>query len=384
MRSRSSIHGTSAPCAQNTALGTQVLTAALPPKWSASAWVLRTKSRLSGPRPIESRKGRITPSGVPATPVSTSRVLSPRRTYCEKGRGPRTLSIRCMPGATSKSVAGLREAGVGHVGGSPLRRIPDKDRDHSNPAPGPGIVGPHPWGGPKGKARIFRGAETSGPGAGCTRGPCYGPTRGPQSRPPSRSGPASPRGPSRGRRETPRPPRGRRAGPLVGVRPDVALPPLEPDLYLAVLGHHLVGAEGDVGVGHAPAGGNVVLEAVPGTGHDLAFVDPLELPVPFGPGDEGAQGRLPFAQRPRLVRTQVRKAVQSATDVEDPDLAPPDLYHLVGALGKVRYGPHRVFVAPLLVLVRHPSPWVVAFARGSGGYRRGRCRRASGRFSPRP
>jgi hypothetical protein len=76
----------------------------------------------------------------------------------------------------------------------------------------------------------------------------------------------------------------------------------------------------------------VVLQTVPGTRDDLTFVDPLEPPVVLLPGDERSQGRLAFAQRSRLVRTDVREAVELAADVEDPDLPPSDPDQLVAAL----------------------------------------------------
>ena len=81
---------------------------------------------------------------------------------------------------------------------------------------------------------------------------------------------------------------------------------LEPNLDLAILGDHLVGAEVDVGVGDAFAGRDVVLEAMPGTGHDLTLVHPLELPAALGVGDEGAEGRFALAERACLVRADVR------------------------------------------------------------------------------
>src|SRR5918997_7160370 len=100
---------------------------------------------------------------------------------------------------------------------------------------------------------------------------------------------------------------------------------LKPDLDLAVLGDHLVGAEGDLREGEAPPSGDMVLEAVPGAGDDLTVVDPFELPGVLLSGDEGAQRRFAPTQRPRLVRADVGQPQVLAPDVEHPDLAPPDL-----------------------------------------------------------
>src|SRR4028119_69690 len=63
---------------------------------------------------------------------------------------------------------------------------------------------------------------------------------------------------------------------------------LHPDLDLVVFHDHLVGAEGDVREGEAPPCRDVVLEAVPGAGDDLAVVHPLEPPVVLRAGDQGA------------------------------------------------------------------------------------------------
>ncbi len=75
---------------------------------------------------------------------------------------------------------------------------------------------------------------------------------------------------------------------------------LESDLDLAVLCDHLVGAEGDVREGEAPPSGDMVLEAVPGAGDDLAFVHPLKPPVVLPARDEGAQRRLALVQVTRV------------------------------------------------------------------------------------
>ena len=48
--------------------------------------------------------GTITWPGVASIPVSISIDFSPRSRYCAKGRGPKTLSIRSIPGATSTTV----------------------------------------------------------------------------------------------------------------------------------------------------------------------------------------------------------------------------------------------------------------------------------------
>src|SRR4028119_1300716 len=63
---------------------------------------------------------------------------------------------------------------------------------------------------------------------------------------------------------------------------------LQPDLDLVVFHDHLVGAEGDVREGEAPPCRDVVLEAVPGAGDDLAVVHPLEPPIVLRAGDQGA------------------------------------------------------------------------------------------------
>src|ERR687893_2178831 len=131
---------------------------------------------------------------------------------------------------------------------------------------------------------------------------------------------------------------------------------LEPNLNLVVLDDDFVTAQVDVGVGDAPTGWDVVLKAVPGAGHDLAVVYPLELPVALGVGDEGAQGRLALAQGPRLVGTDVGQPVELAVYVEYPDLAPTDVHDLVGALREIGDFAYHVLLAPLVLLLRHRSP----------------------------
>src|SRR5215210_3781840 len=139
----------------------------------------------------------------------------------------------------------------------------------------------------------------------------------------------------------PPPPRVRR----VCRRPEDPGPPLESDLHFVPVQEHLVGAEGDVRVREASPGRHVVFEPVPGAGHDLALVHPLELPVVLAPGDEGTQSGLALAQRTRLVRADVGKAVELTVDVEDPDLPPPDLHYFMGTDRKIREVAYDVFLA---------------------------------------
>src|ERR687893_2774615 len=94
---------------------------------------------------------------------------------------------------------------------------------------------------------------------------------------------------------------------------------LQPDLDLATLYDHLMGAEGDLREGEAPPSGDMVLEAVPGAGDDLAVVDPFELPGVLLSGDEGAQRRFAPTQRPRLVRADVGLPKVLTPDVEHTD-----------------------------------------------------------------
>src|SRR5215212_9861604 len=187
--------------------------------------------------------------------------------------------------------------------------------------------------------------RSGGRGACCRRWPCSRPTRGPGSPRPCRSGRASRRDLLRGRQGKPRPPHGRRALRLPG---DLMVDPAPTsDLYLdlAVLGDHLVGAECDVRVGQASSGRHVIFEAVPGAGHDLTLTHPLELPVPLGVGYERTQSGLALAQRSRLVRADVGKAVELTADVEDPDLTPPDLHDPVSSNGELREIADDVFFA---------------------------------------
>ena len=58
----------------------------------------------SGAKAICSKNGTITSPGVASIPVSISIDFSPRSRYCANGRGPKTLSIRSIPGATSTTV----------------------------------------------------------------------------------------------------------------------------------------------------------------------------------------------------------------------------------------------------------------------------------------
>src|ERR687898_853066 len=127
---------------------------------------------------------------------------------------------------------------------------------------------------------------------------------------------------------------------------------LEPDLHYISVQEHLVGAEGDVRVGEATSGRDVVFEPVPGAGHDLTLVHPLELPVVLAPGDQGAQGRLALAQRTRLMWTDVGEAVELAADVEDTDLTPPYLHDPVSTDREIR----EVAQDVLLALTTHRTP----------------------------
>src|SRR5919107_971663 len=127
---------------------------------------------------------------------------------------------------------------------------------------------------------------------------------------------------------------------------------LEPDLHYISVQEHLVGAEGDVRVGEASSGRDVVFEPVPGAGHNLTLVHPLELPVVLAPCDQGAQGRLALAQRTRLMRTDVGEAVELAADVEDTDLTPPYLHDPVSTGREIR----EVAQDVLLALATHRTP----------------------------
>src|ERR671917_489335 len=164
----------------------------------------------------------------------------------------------------------------------------------------------------------------------------------------------SPSSASRGTRKVPATPDHHDAHQLSpdNLRDPTQLRQLEPDLHYISVQEHLVGAEGDVRVGEASSGRDVVFEPVPGAGHDLTLVHPLELPVVLAPGDQGAQGRLALAQRTRLMWTDVGEAVELAADVEDPDLTLPYLHDLVRAHREIR----EVAQDVLLALATHRTP----------------------------
>ena len=84
---------------------------------------------------------------------------------------------------------------------------------------------------------------------------------------------------------------------------------------------------GALAVEGAP-GGDVELDAVPGAGDYLALAHPGELPARRCRAGGGAIHR-PGAERPELVRADVRKGVQFASDVEDADLDTADLHDAV-------------------------------------------------------
>src|SRR4029079_13398373 len=88
----------------------------------------------------------------------------------------------------------------------------------------------------------------------------------------------------------------------------------------AVDDRHLIGAQPDLGPGHALPGRHVELEPVPGARDDLALVTPGQLPAGHVAVDERAGGGA-GTQGAALMRAEVRQRVQRAADVEDAELA---------------------------------------------------------------
>src|SRR5207247_4550717 len=95
-----------------------------------------------------------------------------------------------------------------------------------------------------------------------------------------------------------------------------------------------IAADAPLGKGQALAGGDVVLERVPGTGNDLCVEGPLKLPLVSGVRDERA-GDAAGTERARLVNADIGKRVVLAVHVKDADLAFANLHNQALAFGNI-------------------------------------------------
>src|SRR5581483_6541046 len=97
----------------------------------------------------------------------------------------------------------------------------------------------------------------------------------------------------------------------------------------------------DLGVEERPAGGDVVLPAVPGAAQDLPLAPVLEL---VDLRRQRRAGHLAEADARALVPTDVLERVVRALDVEDADLAAVDAVDLATARRDVGRGGDRVLL----------------------------------------
>src|SRR4051812_25810224 len=100
--------------------------------------------------------------------------------------------------------------------------------------------------------------------------------------------------------------------------------PLERDLDLAFLDRNGIGSYAHPGRGETLTGHDIEFNPVPRTGHDLALTDPGKFPSGRGGAGCGSVDRS-FTERTILMRTNVGKRVERATDVEHADGNAPRL-----------------------------------------------------------
>lgn len=171
------------------------------------------------------------------------------------------------------------------------------------------------------------------PVACCKSRPCSLPNAVRECRPGARSGTAS----------RPDQPHWRlRKRPLVRAPPAAPMRDSQRHHHLAGVHLDLIGSQMDLAKREALSTGDVVLEAVPGAGDDLSVKPPLSVPSGLSTSDCGPVHAPALAQRPCLVRANVRQSVEPPPDIENADLSISDPHKTMTTLRKLLYSPNYV------------------------------------------